>query len=119
MAEGLEEIDLRRDGFRDDLFELFKLQLKKDFESCGMEGGFAEHLPSVYENLHAAILKELKGVMKSESGLMALLYRIDISEPMIRKSRNEHPDADFDILLTELIIKRILQKVILKKHFSS
>ena len=36
---------------KQDLFELFKIQLKKDFEGSGLNGDFADNLPSAFEDL--------------------------------------------------------------------
>lgn len=118
MAEGVEEIDLRRYEFRDNLFDLFCQQLKKDFESCGIDAEFTSELVPDLQLLNTILLNRLREVMRSDSVFRSLLYRIDVSEAMINSYRARHPDLDFDQLITELIIRRVLQKVILKKRFS-
>ena len=41
MERGSEQLQLQQQG----LFELFRLQLKKDFEGAGLDAGFCEHIP--------------------------------------------------------------------------
>ena len=119
MAEGVEEIDLRQYAFRENLFELFCQQLKKDFESCSLDAAFVGRLLPDFTVVKTLLGQELDLVMRRESSFKALLYRIDVSEAMIRTYRERHPTLNFEELITELIIKRTLQKVILKKRFSS
>lgn len=115
----MEELDLNNYLFKQNLFELFKFQLKKDFESTGLDVDFTELLPNNMKDLQKTIQKEIEGVMKRQSHLFPmLLYRIDISESQIKKYSEKDPDSSYEELLSELIIKRILQKVILKKTFS-
>jgi hypothetical protein len=115
----MEEIDLNTALARDDLFTLFKLQLKKDFESVGVNGTFIDDLPLQLEALKQCIVGALKPLQQSNAnGLMSLLYRIDISETQLKNYHSSHPGLGLEELLAELIIKRVLQKVILKKKFS-
>ncbi len=104
---------------QEDLFELFRLQLKKDFESCGLDVTFTDDLPSIFEELQKIILKQVEYLLSGGSQYFAgLLYRIDISEQQIQRYGNDHPHLNLAETLSELIIKRVLQKVILKKRFS-
>jgi hypothetical protein len=103
-----------------DLFVSFKNQLKKDFESCGQSIHFIDALPSEFINLREAITAQIFNISKnSNNALMNLLYRIDISEKQIKDYANKKNDLIFENVIAELIIKRILQKVILKKHYAS
>jgi hypothetical protein len=47
------------------------------------------------------------------------LYRIDVTELQIKKEATSHPEKNFQQILAELIVKRILQKVILKQQYST
>lgn len=112
--------DVNQQLMKEDLFLLFKMQLKKDFESSGLSGDFVDHLPFGFELIKDAILKTLQPVLKSNASLIPiLLYRIDISEIQIKNYFQSAPALQYEEVLAELIIKRILQKVILKKRFSS
>lgn len=119
MAKGMEEIDLRSYTFGNDLFELFCTQLKKDFESAGADGSFVDRLVPDWPLLRQDVLVHVLRVSANDHLLRALLYRIDLSETTVRSYGQTHPELPFAELLTELIVKRILQKVILKKRFSS
>lgn len=111
--------DINQQLMKEDLFLLFKIQLKKDFESSGLSGDFVDSLPLGFEWIKDAILKTLQPVFTSHSSLIPiLLYRIDISELQIKNYSKSASSLPYEEVLAELIIKRILQKVILKKRFS-
>jgi hypothetical protein len=104
---------------RVDLFEKFKTQLHRDFELCG----FADVAPKLSSNNLEHVFQEvLKSVMiiekKDSSSIQNLLYRIDVTELQIKKESSDHPEKNFQQILGELIVKRILQKVILKDLYS-
>ena len=113
------EIDSNYSLQRVDVFEKFKIQLQRDFELCG----FLDITPKLSSNNLEHIFNEvLKSVMiiekKDSSSIQNLLYRIDITELQIKKEASSHPEKNFQQILAELIIKRILQKVILKQQYS-
>jgi hypothetical protein len=113
------EIALIQDLQKPDLFEKFKVQLSRDFELCG----FADVAPKlVSNNLEHVFQEVLKSVMiiekKDSASLQNLLYRIDVTELQIKKEAANHSDKNFQQILAELIVKRILQKVILKQQYS-
>ncbi len=103
-----------------DLFEKFKLQLQKDFEGAGLNGDFANELPQDYESILKIIGSETEKVNKlAISKLTGLLYRIDISEVQIKKISLEKPGISLHEIIAELILKRELQKIIIKEHFKT
>lgn len=115
----MEEIELKHQLLQQDLFNLFKIQLKKDFETTGLDADFTDDLVPEFELLKSAIISQLKPILKNTySSLSNLLYRIDISEVQIKNYQETNGLLSFEEVLAELIIKRILQKVILKKRFS-
>ncbi len=100
-----------------DLFEKFKTQVYKDFELAGVidclpviESNNLSHLKEVFFN---AILK-----LEVSNALKNLLYRVDINEKQIKKAALKDPSLSLQHLLSELMIKRILQKVVLKELYS-
>lgn len=104
---------------RVDLFEKFKIQLNRDFELCG----FSDIAPILNSNQLEHVFQEvLKAIIiiekKESSSIKNLLYRIDISELQIKTEALNYPDKNFQQILSELIVKRILQKVILKEQYS-
>lgn len=116
----MEEIDINKQLLTEDLFELFRNQLKKDFEGSGLNGDFAATLPSDFNTLKEKIHSELVFLsQRNSSSLPGLLYRVDISDFQLRKYQQDNKTMDFEEALSELIIKRVLQKVILRKKFSS
>jgi len=113
------EIDRIKDLQKPDLFEKFKIQLYRDFELCG----FTDEAPKLTShNLEHVFNEVLKSVMiiekKDSASIKNLLYRIDVTENQIKKEAQLHSEKNFQQILAELIIKRILQKVILKQQYS-
>jgi hypothetical protein len=116
----MEELDLNNYLFKQDLYELFKFQLTKDFESAGLDITFTKNLPKELKALRDSIQEEITQSSKQKAQLLPiLLYRIDISELQIKNYSKNNADLTYEAILAELIIKRILQKVILKKTFSN
>jgi hypothetical protein len=101
----------------DELFAQFRSQLKKDFEGAGLNGKFADNIPRQLDELAMALVHELEPISGKPS-LAALLYRVDISERQIREHQAQRQTLLFIEVLSELIIKRVLQKIILKRKFS-
>ena len=101
----------------DELFALFCTQLKKDFEGAGLNGDFADRIPRQFDELALSLVRELEPITGKPS-LAALLYRVDISEQQIREYQGQRQELSFVEVLSELIIKRVLQKIILKRKFS-
>lgn len=104
---------------RPELFEKFKAQLHKDYEMAGV----IDYVPKITSNnLNDVYDKVLESVLlierKDSTSLMALLYRIDISQQQIKKATQDSSN-NLKQVIAELIIKRILQKVILKEKYSS
>lgn len=94
----------------------FKAQVYKDYELAGVlpclpfleTGSLAELQQAFYQS-----------VLKLEMGnaLKNLLYRIDLTETQIRRAVQQEPDEPLQMLLAKLMIKRILQKVVLKERY--
>ncbi len=103
---------------RQDIYKAFELQLRKDFEAsaCALPENYV--LVQGYENLVLQLADRVRQLDKSNN-LHRLLYRIDVSEVQIKKQSQLQSEISFECIVAELIIKRILQKVILKMHFSS
>ncbi len=116
----MKELDLNTYLFKQDIFDLFKFQLIKDFESAGWDIAFTNTLTKELEALKESIRLQILYTSKQQAHLVPiLLYRIDLSEIQIRNYLKKHPHLSYEAVLAELIIKRILQKVILKKTFSN
>lgn len=103
---------------RNDLFEAFKVQLAKDFEQSNFSADFVNGLEPDYACIHEKIVYELQRAEKSaDSKLMTLLYRVDISEAQLKRYLAESPETNPLITIAELIIKRVLQKVVIRQYY--
>lgn len=103
-----------------ELFELFKQQLKKDFSECGCESNFVDTLPQDFNEIKRVLAFEIKqNEKRSTFNLQQLLYRIDINEKRLSKELKTQAKEDYLMVISELIIKRILQKIVIKKYYSS
>ncbi|MBL7933634.1 MAG: hypothetical protein JNL60_17155 [Bacteroidia bacterium] len=115
-----EESDIKTFLLKEQLFDLFKSQLKKDFEGAGLNGDFADALPADFTLLCKELEQQLVSLSKkSSSALSSLLYRIDINERQLNSYQLKQRQESFEKVLAEVIVKRILQKVILRKKFGS
>lgn len=103
---------------RKDLFEKFRLQLRKDFESCALQGSFCDELQQNYEMIKQVILTEIEKTGRIAGGrLQELLYRIDISEMQIKNAYIKSPELKMEEVIADLIIKRELQKIVFKEFY--
>lgn len=103
---------------RKDLFEAFKVQLAKDFEQSNFSSDFVSTLEPDYAHIHGQILFELQRAQKlADSDVMNLLYRVDISEAQLKRYLAESPNENPLVTIAELIIKRVLQKVVIRKYY--
>ena len=101
-----------------DLFDAFKLQLAKDFEQSNFEPDFIKEFKPDFVNIHKQIVIALqRNEKRADSTLMQLLYRIDISETQLKKYLSEFTNEDQLSTIAELIIKRVLQKVVTKQYY--
>lgn len=104
---------------QEDLFELFRQQVRKDFEDSGADAEFTNNLPSDFKQLLESIAFQLARIDRhGGSTLLNLLYRIDVNEKIIKQDDEANEKRNIYYAVAEQIIKRILQKVVLKKRFS-
>ena len=101
-----------------ELFEAFKSQLVRDFEQSNFPSNFVTSLEPDYNHIHEKIAFELqRHERKSDFNLMHLLYRVDISETQLKRYLSESKDENHFNVIAELIIKRVLQKVVIKRYY--
>lgn len=102
-----------------DLFADFKTQLKKDFSECNCNVNFVEFMKPEFESIRSVLATELRlNEKRSHFNLQQLLYRIDIHEKQLSNHLKKHANEDYLEVISELIIKRILQKIVLRHYFS-
>ena len=112
------EIDILHSLEKPDLFEKFKTQLTKDFELCGLLDDAPQINSNELNHVFSELLKSIRLLEnKGANGLMNLLYRIDVTESQINQAVKLNPDKTWQEVIAELIIKRILQKVIFKEKY--
>ena len=100
------------------LFEIFKQQLAKDFEQSNFPFDFIQSLKPDYDSLVSTIVGQLMQTEKrSDVSLMNLLYRIDISESQLNSYLSRDKSRTTIEVIGELIIKRVLQKVVIKQYY--
>jgi len=105
---------------RTDLLEKVVAQIKKDFNWFSFEITFTNKEESAYIELFNQILPLVDELLNDNyPKLLAMLYRIDIEESFLNKRLKESEQADTDEVITDLIIKRELQKVIIREIYSS
>lgn len=106
---------------RQDLLEKVVEQIQKDFNWFSLEVKFSNKPEiSAYQELYQEILPLIDEMLNDDYiKLMSILYRIDIDEDFLNRKLKETPNADTDEVITDLIIKRELQKVIIKHMYSS
>ncbi len=93
-------------------------QIEKDFAMCGVDLELNIPEKISYRELFDLIADRLLLLMKSNNEkLNNLLYRVDLSMEQIKKHSNQSTDKPFNEILAELIIKRELQKVVLRNFY--
>lgn len=105
---------------RKDLIEKVVNQIQKDFEWFSFNIIFSNN-PNIspYQELFQQILPLVDEMLNEDyPKLLSILYRIDIDEEFINRKLKEISNADTDEVITDLIIKRELQKVIIKEIYS-
>ncbi len=94
-------------------------QIKKDLGFFQLEIILVGNMQNAYEELYSRIYPHIKQLSSNNlEKLFSLLYRVDVSEKQINTEQQNSKLLAFEEVITHLIIKRCLQKVILRKLFS-
>jgi len=102
------------------LFASFKLQLVRDFEQSNFSADFVAGLQPNYDLILEKISSELQQCEKKAGfTIMPLLYRIDISEYQLKTYLSKRESENHFNVIAELIIKRVLQKVVTKQYYKN
>lgn len=103
-----------------DLFVAFKMQLIKDFEQSNFSAEVIRQIKPNYYGIHSLLASILQhNEFSTQHNIMQLVYRIDISETQLKKYLKENKDESYYNVLAELIIKRVLQKVVTKQYYKN
>lgn len=108
-------------------------QVIKDFGMVGMEiipiAIGTGNTSNAYQELFSQILPHIEKMLSEKNSPLLrrgvggeafynLMYRIDISEGQIKKAVEESKDKSFSEIVTDLILKRELLKVIMRRNYS-
>lgn len=97
------------------IFRELILQIRKDFESSGISIKLVLNKRYSFDELRT-ILEDVF-LKTGATAMFQLLYRVDVSEQQLQKGM---PTPGIDTkLIAELVIKRELQKVVLRKFYSN
>ena len=97
-----------------DLLRNLILQIRKDFESAGIQIKLV--LNKRYSVAELAQIISDAFMQAGATAMFNLLYRVDVSEKQLKDGM---PTPGIDpILVAELVIKRELQKVVLRKQYT-
>lgn len=95
-------------------------QVMKDFGIVGLEIKFSGNAGNAYAELFSQVLEHIEKLQNENfRNFYNLMYRIDISEGQIKKAVGESKDKSFSQVVTDLILKRELVKVITRRSFSN
>ena len=91
-------------------------QIKKDFGMFDLEINFSGNEQTAYQELKAQLVPLFENLLSNQSEkVFALLYRIDVSEKLIKQVPDSVSFADH---IAELVLQRELLKVVLRKLYS-
>jgi hypothetical protein len=86
----------------------------------GLEIKFSGNAYNAYEELFEQIEPHINQLINSnQQKFMSILYRIDVSDEQIKKAVNENSSEAFSAIVSDLIIKRELQKVVIRNHYKN
>jgi hypothetical protein len=92
-------------------------QLIKDFGMFGLDIHFSGKPELAYSELFGQVNAHLETLARSnKQKFLSILYRIDLSEQQVGKALAENPADPFSAAVTDLILKRELQKVVLRNQ---
>lgn len=99
------------------LLEKTLAQAEKDFLSSGIELKL-RHENISFESTCKLLQHKLEEILRAQAGVLNnLLYRIDLPESKVRSLQLIENEKPYELLLAELIIKRELQKVVIREYF--
>ncbi len=86
----------------------------------GLEVKFSGNAYNAYEELFDQIEPHIKKMVDSNrQKFLGILYHIDLSDEQVKKAVESNSTEPFSEIMTDLIIKRELQKVVIRNHYKS
>ena len=112
--------DLIKATKRDAIITETARQIIKDFGEFSLEITFSGNPGEFYDELYNQMYNHISELMlENTNKFQALLYRIDVSQKDIDFYHRQMPNANYNDILTELIIHRELKKVMIRDYFRS
>ena len=103
-----------------DLIKATAEQIIKDFDMFGLEVKFSGNVYNAYEELFEQIEPHIDKLIRSnQQKFMSILYRIDLSDEQVKKAVESNSTEPFASIVSDLIIKRELQKVVIRSAYKS
>ncbi len=92
-------------------------QVQKDLGSYGIELHYSGDANNAYQELFIQMQPQIARLLHSNTTLMEILYRVDVSEEAVREASKGN--EEFSHSVTRLILWRELQKVVTRFLLSS
>ena len=93
-------------------------QIQKDFNLFGLSIKFSGNPDNAYNELLYQISPFISDMLdRNYSGLLSLLYRIDVKESKVAELANSANFGSLSEAIADLILRRELQKIVIRKHF--
>ncbi len=109
---------LQQFALRLDLLKEVVAQLNKDFQLNGFEVNFTGNEQNAYRELSDQLIPVIDYMLEHQTErFWSLLYGIDLNESKVREALFGD-DVNTLQLLTDLILKRELQKVVIRNHYA-
>lgn len=95
-------------------------QIMKDFGMFGLEISFSGEIKNAYNEIREQLTQQVEGLFQvNVSKLYAVLYQVDISNKAIETAQKNMPNLSLIEVVSHKIIERELQKVLMRRYFSS
>ena len=118
MELPLSNSDIERYERSIDLLQEVVTQVNKDFQLNGFEVGFSGKGESAYHELTSQLIPVIDYMLENQADrFWNLLYFIDLNESKVKEALFGE-SANSIQLLTDLILKRELQKVVIRNFYS-
>lgn len=94
-------------------------QIKKDFSIFSLDVSFSGNRDNAYQELFDQVHPHIKKLAEANyEKLLTLLYRVDLNEARLKKELLARKEEEPAKIIADMILKRCLQKVILRKLYS-
>jgi len=106
-------------GIDQQIVEETARQLIKDFAEFSFEINFTGTKGTPYQELFEQVLPVIELMLKNNMEMFhAMMYRIDVNEKQIREAMQRSSSQTFPEVVTDLILRREMMKVLTKRYFS-